>query len=133
MVYKFSFEKLDVWVLAKDFVKDIYKLTRQFPSEERYALVSQMNRAAVSVASTIAEGSARMSRKDQAHFSQISYGSLMEVACQLIISEDLGYINRLEHEKLRQQIQQISNKLNALRNYQMKSVPFNNSTNQRFN
>ncbi len=133
MTYKFSFEKLEVWKIAKDFVKSIYEITSEFPNHERYGLVSQINRAAVSVASTIAEGSARVSRKDQSHFYQIAYGSLMEVACQLIISRELGYINEDKYEKLRKNVHEISNKLNALRNYQLKSIQFNNSTFQRFN
>lgn len=73
--YLFSFEKLEVWNLAKELVKEIYILTKSFPAEERFGLISQMTRAAVSVASTIAEDSARISRKDQAHFSQIAYSS----------------------------------------------------------
>ena len=133
IAYKFSFEKLEVWNLAKDFVKDIYKTTSEFPNDERFGLVSQINRAAISVASTIAEGSARVSRKDQSHFSQIAYASLMEVACQLLISYELGYLNEKEHLKFRQRIHEISNKLNSLRNYQLKSSQFNNSTVQHFN
>ena len=127
-MHKYPFEKLEVWHLAKDFVKQIYGITKLFPSDERFGLVSQINRAAVSVASTIAEGTARVSRKDQGHFSQIAYGSLMEVACQLVIAEELGYINGSENSELRKQIEKISNKLNALRNYQL-----NNSTAQRLN
>jgi four helix bundle protein len=57
--YTFAFEKLEVWKAAKEFAVSIYKVTRSFPTEERFGLVSQMNRAAVSVASNIAEGSAR--------------------------------------------------------------------------
>ena len=66
--YLFSFEKLEAWVLAKEFVLNIYKLTKRFPKEERYGFVSQLNRAAVSIASNLAEGSARKSSKDKASF-----------------------------------------------------------------
>ena len=66
-IHKFSFEKLEVWNLAKGLVKQIYAMAKKFPAEERFGLVSQMTRATVSVASTIAEGSERVSRKEQAH------------------------------------------------------------------
>lgn len=117
--FKFSFERLDVWQLAKDFVLIIYKITKQFPQEEKFGLGSQINRASVSVASNIAEGSSRTSKKDQAHFTQIAYGSLMEVACQIIIAHELGYITKEDYENLRDRIEVISNKLNALRKYQL--------------
>ena len=133
MSHKFPFEKLEVWSLAKDFVKRIYSVTKGFPDDERFGLVSQINRAAVSVASTIAEGSARASRKDQGHFSQIAYGSLMEIACQLVIACELGYIKEPEYSELRHSLEKISNKLNALRKYQLSFYRLNNSTVKRFN
>ena len=64
----FRFQKLDIYELALDLVKDSYSLTRTFPTEERFALVPQMNRAVVSVPSNIAEGISRGTRKDQVHF-----------------------------------------------------------------
>ncbi|MDP3685032.1 MAG: four helix bundle protein, partial [Ignavibacteria bacterium] len=66
-----------------------------------------------------AEGSSRISNKDKAHFTQISFGSLMEVLCQLIISKELDYIDENQLFKQREKIEEISNKLNALRNYQL--------------
>ena len=77
-------------------VVEVYKLTKTFPAEEKYGLVSQMNRAAVSVPSNIAEGSGRMTIKDQSHFYSIAYGSLMEVLAQLDVACDLGYITKEE-------------------------------------
>jgi four helix bundle protein len=91
--HKLTFEKLQVWHAAKDFALQIYGVTKGFPGSELYGLVSQMNRAAVSVMSNIAEGSSRTSRKDQAHFSQMAYSSLMEVACQLQLALELKYCN----------------------------------------
>ena len=76
-------------------------------------MVSQLRRAVISVSSNIAEGSSRMSPKDQAHFYQIAFSSLMEVLSQIIISFELGYID--EQESFRQEISKIANKLNALR------------------
>ena len=99
MEHKFSFEKLDVWHDARLFVKDIYLLTSKFPKEERYGLSSQLQRAAVSVISNITEGTSRFSDKEKLRFIEISYTSLMEVYCQLIVSLDLEYItiNQLEN------------------------------------
>jgi four helix bundle protein len=110
----YPFEKLDVWQSAKDFVLHIFKTAEQFPDREKYGLVSQITRAAVSVASNIAEGSSRFGFKDQAHFMEIAYSSLMETACQLIIVRDLEYVSIEEYMKLRLEIEEISNKLNAL-------------------
>lgn len=114
MDHKFSFEKLDVWQDARLFVKEIYLLTSKFPKEERYGLSSQLQRAAVSVISNITEGTSRFSDKEKLRFIEISYTSLMEVYCQLIVSLDLEYlnINQLETQKLT--VFKISNKLTAL-------------------
>ena len=109
----FSFEKLEVWQDAKCLTLLVYKATKDFPSEEKFGLVSQLRRAVISVSSNIAEGSSRMSPKDQAHFYQIAFSSLMEVLSQIIISVKLGYIQ--EEDSFRQEISKIANKLNALR------------------
>ncbi|WGK63984.1 four helix bundle protein [Croceiramulus getboli] len=79
MAYEFSFEKLEVWSDAKDLVKQIYTQTKKFPDDEKFSLTSQLRRAAVSVGSNLAEGTSRRSKKDQAHFSNLAYSSLMEV------------------------------------------------------
>ena len=91
MEYKFVFEKLEVWQLAKELAVELYGATKKFPVEERYGLVSQINRAVISVVSNIAEGASRTSKKDRAHFYQIAYSSLMEVAAQLIIAYELTF------------------------------------------
>ncbi len=111
---KFVFEKLEVWQLAKELAIELYGATKKFPVEERYGLVSQIYRAVISVASNIAEGASRTSKKDRAHFYQIAYSSLMEVAAQLIIARDLTFISSPENARLREKLQEISNKLNAL-------------------
>ena len=108
--------------MAKDLVLDIYKLTKTFPTEEKFGLISQISRAAISVASNIAEGSGRISRKDQAHFSQLSYGSLMELACQLEISKELGFIKEQEWQSASEKIEAIAVKLSRLRSSQLSAV-----------
>ncbi len=118
----FVFHKLQVWHLAKNLVKDVYLVTKGFPAEEKFGLVSQINRATISVASNIAEGSGRISRKDQAHFTQLAYGSLMEVACQLEIACDLGLITAEGLHALHNTIKNVAEKLSALRSSQLKAV-----------
>ena len=123
MEHTFAFEKLEVWKLDKKLATSVYKVTKSFPSEERFGLVSQMNRAAVSVASNIAEGSARRGRKDKANFYQIAYSSLMEVTSQLLIAKDLEFVQENTQSILRKKIYEISNKLHALYNSQVTLPP----------
>jgi len=85
---------LQAWKKAIILVQEIYNLTKSFPKEEIYGLVSQMRRAAVSVPSNIAEGAARSSKKEFIRFLTISRGSLSELETQLIISARLGYMER---------------------------------------
>src|SRR5438876_2731787 len=115
----YPFEKLRVWESARRLVSNVYKATRTFPRSELYGLTSQTHRAAVSVAANLAEGSSRTSRKDQAHFSQIAYGSLMELACLLIVAVDLEFLSADREAILREQIEAVSRQLNALRNTQL--------------
>jgi four helix bundle protein len=111
---QYPFEKLRVWQAARDLSKAVYLTTRNFPQRELYGLISQCNRAAVSVAANLAEGSSRRSRKDQAYFSEIAYGSLMEPACLLILSSDVGILPSDSEQNLRSSIEQVSSQLNAL-------------------
>ncbi len=130
MGYIYSFEKLDVWQDARAFVKEIYTLIDGYPEKEKYGICSQMQRAVVSVVSNIAEGTSRYSTKEQIRFIEIAYGSLMEVYCQLYISLDLEYISEMDFEKIKIEVNKISNKLNAWR----KSLSTkNNSTTQQIN
>lgn len=111
---QYSFEKLRVWQAARELAKAIYLTTSRFPQREIYGLTSQCNRAAISVAANLAEGGSRQSRKDQAHFSEIAYGSLMELACLLILSTDIGILSADAEETLRRSIEDVSVQLNAL-------------------
>ena len=112
---EYSFEKLDVYIEARAFVKSIYSVSGYFPESERFALTAQIHRAAVSITSNIAEGTSRTSNKDKAHFMEMSYGSLMEVVSQLQIAMDLGYISKQQYGDLQTPIENISYKLYALR------------------
>jgi len=82
---------LDVWKEAMALAKEVYELTKNFPKEETYGLVSQMRRAAVSIPSNIAEGAARNSNKEFIQSLYVSLGSLAELETQLLLSRDLGF------------------------------------------
>ncbi len=116
----YSFEKLTVWQESKNLVKDIYRLTKSFPSEERFGLISQLRRASVSIASNLAEGTSRKTNKDKAHFTTISFSSAMEVLNQLIISKELNFLSEKDYILVREKLEKITNMLNALRNSQLK-------------
>ncbi len=118
----YSFEKLDVWNLARKLTKDIYQISRKFPDSEKYGLTSQIRRAAISVSSNIAEGSSRKSGVEQARFTEISFGSLLEILNQLIVANDLEYINEEVINNQRPIIEEIGNKLNKLKETQLKRV-----------
>lgn len=117
-MYQYAFEKLEVWNDAKELAKQVYLLTAEYPPEEKYGLTSQLRRASISVASNIAEGSSRNTSIDQARFTTMAYGSAVEILNQLILSFELGIINKRKYRNIRFQIEKITNKLNALRNAQ---------------
>ncbi|TDE53827.1 four helix bundle protein [Flavobacterium sp. GT3P67] len=118
-MHTYSFEKLEVWNEAKEFTKSIYFLTSTFPDSEKFGLISQLRRASVSICSNIAEGSARSSYKDKAHFTTMAFSSAIEVLNQLILSFELNIIIEDDYLRLRQNIESVTNKLNGLRNYQI--------------
>ena len=93
-----SFRNLNAYIKAKELVSMVYALIKKFPKEEQYALCDQLRRAVISIPSNIAEGSGRLTIKDQSHFYSIAYGSLMEVLAQLDVACDLGYITKEEFQ-----------------------------------
>lgn len=114
---QFSFERLEVWQDARALARMVYIITKKFPEEERYGLISQMRRSAVSVTSNIVEGSYRNTNKDKSNFMNIAYGSLMELLNQTIISTDLEYIDEVGYQEIRAVIEKVSNKLASLSNH----------------
>lgn len=111
----FGFEKLAAYQRAMDLVDKVYDLLRIFPAEERFALCDQLRRAVVSVPSNIAEGSGRTSGKEQVRFLEISYGSLMEVYCQMSIAKRRNYISDVQFQDLAKEIEAIARPLSGLR------------------
>ena len=95
-----SFRNLNAYIKAKELVSMVYALIKKFPKEEQYALCDQLRRAVISIPSNIAEGSGRLTTKDQSHFYSIAYGSLMEVLAQLDVACDLGYLTKEEFQHL---------------------------------
>jgi four helix bundle protein len=91
--------------------------------DEKFGLVSQMRRAAISVVSNIAEGSARSTSKDKAYFSQLAYSSLIELLNQLIVSHDLGFLKNEVLIECRAMVEMLTRRIAALRNTQLKTLP----------
>lgn len=112
---RFSFEDLDAYKYSRALVRSVYSLIDKLPYSERNALANQMRRAVISIPSNIAEGMGRVSVKEQMHFIEISYGSLMEVLCQMQLARDLNYISEEELLVKRDQIQKTAKILSGLR------------------
>ena len=109
-----NFRKLQIWKDGMDFVDAIYDVTAHFPQPEIYGLVSQMQRAAVSIPSNIAEGSGK-SNKDFGRFLAISIGSLFELETQIIIAERRGYVSKDLSEKLQNQAVRLQKMISTFR------------------
>ncbi len=109
-----SYRNLIVWQKSVALVTDIYTLTKSFPQEEKFGIVSQLNRASVSIPSNIAEGWGRESSKNYLQFLRISRGSLMEKETLLEISKNLNYINDSEFKVISDNIEEVSKILQGL-------------------
>ena len=108
-----NFKELKIWQKGFEIAINSYKLTATFPHQEKYGLVSQINRAAVSIPSNIAEGSSRNSDKDYNRFIEISLGSCFEVETQLLIAKALNYGDQEINEILLQQLTEEEKMLTA--------------------
>lgn len=96
-------------------------ITNLFPPNEKHGLVSQLRRASISVCSNLAEGASRTSKKEQARFSSIAYGSLMEIVNQLIIAVDLGFFEEVKMLKMKGKLSLLSKQIINFRKSQLKS------------
>ena len=115
-----SFEKLEVWQTARKLVVKVYHHTSCFPDEEKYGLKSQMRRAVISISNNLAEGTTRYSFHDQARFTEISFGSLMELINDTIHSFDLGFLEEVDYIDLRIDYDNIDPMIDGLRKSQIK-------------
>ena len=112
---EFQFEKLRVYVMARELVKEVYLLQNRIPKEERFALSSQIRRSITSVVANIAEGNSRISSKEKAHFIEISFGSLLEAFSELQMAQDLGFISNADIETVRPKFYDVAKMLSGLR------------------
>lgn len=117
----FGFEKLEVWRRAVKLAAAIYKLTSGFPRQEAFGLVTQLRRAAVSVAANIAEGNLRSTGRDKARFVEIAYGSMSEVATMLRIAQEVEYATASDLAPLRSEAAEISRMLSGLKRSVLRS------------
>jgi four helix bundle protein len=106
------FEQLEVWQGAHSLVLNVYRTTSTMPNDQKFGLISQMQRAAVSVPANIAEGFKRRSRADKVHFYNMAQGSLEELRYYLILCRDLGY--KLEYDSMTGECDRIGRMLNGL-------------------
>lgn len=118
----YSFENLLVWQKSIKLNVMIYKFTKTFPKEEMFGLTAQMRRSSVSISSNIAEGSGRHSAKDKARFTEIAYGSALELLNQTIISKNLFFLTNENYIDIRNEIEQITSMLDGLYKSQLKNV-----------
>lgn len=113
----FKFENLKVWKDSVKFAGDIYKLSKKLPKNEQFGLISQLNRASVSISLNIAEGTGRNSDPEMSRFIQIAIGSINEVVTILHIALDQSFINRDEFIAHYKRCEDLSRMLHSFRNY----------------
>jgi len=109
-----SFQELDVWKKGHGFTLAVYRLTKGFPKDERFGLVSQLRRSAASIGANIAEGFGRRSTKDFVRYLEIAVGSLEETRNYLLLSRDLGYCEERDFDSLNLQLDEIGRMLGGL-------------------
>ena len=118
-----SYRELIVWQKSKKLAVNIYKFTDYLPSKANFSLAEQMNRAAISIPSNIAEGNGRIALKEQIHFLGIAFGSVMEVYCQLQIAQDLDYITEEDFNQIKPVIYNTSKLISGLRSSKVALLP----------
>ncbi len=111
----FSFEKLEIWQDARKLATEVYVMVETFPTKERFALAQQLQRAVVSIAANIAEGSSRASQRDFSRFVEIAFGSLCEVIAELSIAMDLGYIMKDDYSRIYADAESLGRRLSRFR------------------
>ncbi|PYO77725.1 MAG: four helix bundle protein [Gemmatimonadetes bacterium] len=110
-----SYRDLIVWNTAVELTLEVYRITESFPQSERFGLTSQLRRAAVSIASNIAEGHARSTRGEYRNFLSVARGSTIEVEVQLFLAEQIGYVQAPTLIKARSHCDSISRMISGLK------------------
>jgi len=106
-------KNLKIWQDSVSFSIDIYKITKSFPDEEKFGLISQLRRASISIPSNIAEGSKRGTKKDFISFLRVALGSAAEVETQLLIANQLGFTDNTTHSHLTASLEKITGMLDS--------------------
>jgi len=109
-----SYQDLLVWQKGIQLAKEVYAVTKYFPLDERFGLISQIKRAAISIPSNIAEGQCRGTKKDFTQFLRIAYGSAAELKTEIILAKELSFIKDSDYEQIISKITEIEKMLNAL-------------------
>ena len=109
-----SYRDLVAWNKAMELVTEIYRVTHNFPKEELFGLMSQLRRAAVSIPSNIAEGKGRLSKGEFRQFLGNARGSLAEVETQILIAQNLSYLDEAEANRLLMKVEEVGKILNGL-------------------
>jgi four helix bundle protein len=107
-------KKLDAWKLAMDLVGDVYRATEHFPQQEQYGLTGQVRRAVISIASNIAEGAARQTKKEFMNYLHMAQGSLSELDTQLELAKRLGYLDEATWRFLDQRMERVDKTISGL-------------------
>lgn len=108
-----NYKNLKVWQASMELAEELYRLTSEFPSEEKFGLISQMRRSSISIASNIAEGTGRGTNKDLARFMNIALGSAFELETQILLSVRLGFFLKPQCEVL-DKVTQVQKMLHSL-------------------
>lgn len=109
-----DFRKIEAYRLSIQLVTEVYKVTKSFPRDELFGLISQIRRAAVSISANIAEGATRKTKKEYLQFLYVAKGSMAELECHLEISENLGYIDEAKSKEMEEFRNLVGSKLYRL-------------------
>ncbi|RPA69887.1 four helix bundle protein [Cyclobacteriaceae bacterium YHN15] len=109
------YKELNVWQKSIDLAVEVYRITEKLPIQEKYGLISQMNKSAVSIPSNIAEGAGRNGKKEFDNFLGIALGSSFELDTQIIISNRLDYINDRDFQQLESELEHLQNMIVKLK------------------
>lgn len=110
-----KYKELKVWQKSMNVTADIYKITEELPAKEKFNLISQICRAAVSIPSNIAEGAGRHSKKDFSHFLSIALGSSFELETQVILTEKLNYLTKAQIDQILTQLTEVQSMILGLK------------------
>lgn len=113
----FRFEELEIWKASNIYIKNIYSLTKKFPKEEIFALVSQLRRSASSISANIAEGSGSSSKKDFSHYLDISIKSIFETVSHLYLAKEQKYITERDRINLYEQAEILVKRINSFKKW----------------